>query len=242
VTSRLLHLPRFGGQSARAPGASLEEVEGTVRQRLYPRELGSSRLLPPGAGERGAATGEASGAPTTRRPAGRLAAWGWTATPGAVSRAGVQLGRHAPGALAIERRVAGDTLEFVLSGELDLATRDLLHEALGEIGETAPPRLVLDMSGLTFIDASGLHVLLSLAQRCRRVGPALELVPGPPSVHEAFEFTGLADRLPFTGPVASPPLSPAPEVGSRSASGRRSLRPSSAPQLDRATGPAPDAA
>jgi anti-anti-sigma factor len=159
-----------------------------------------------------------------------------------VSQAGVQLGRHPPGALAVERRVAGDTLVFALSGELDLATRDLLHDAMGEIGEGTPCRLVLDLSGLTFIDASGLHLLLSLAQRCRKAGPVLELVPGPPSVHEAFEITGLANRLPFTGPAASVAPSLLPAVGSRSATGSRSPRPSRAPQPDRATGPAPDAA
>ena len=208
------------------------------------RELRSSRLLRPGAGERvdGSATGDAADAPTARRPAARLAAWGWTAAPGAVSRAGVQLGCHPPGALAVERRVAGDTLVFALSGELDLATRDLLHDAMGEIGEGAPRRLVLDLRGLTFIDASGLHLLLSLARRCRRAGPALELVPGPPSVHEAFEITGLAHRLPFTGPIASVAPSLPPAVGSRSATGSRSPRPSHAPQPDTATGPAPDAA
>jgi anti-anti-sigma factor len=208
------------------------------------RELGPSRSSRPGAHERvdGAETGKASGAPAARRPAGRLAAWGWTAAPGAVSRAGVQLGRHPPGALAVERRVAGNTLVFALSGELDLATRDLVEDALGEIGETAPRRLVLDLSGLTFIDASGLHLLLSLTQRCRRAGPALELVPGPPSVHEAFEITRLADRLPFTDPVSRAALSLAPAVGSRSATGSRRPRPTRAAQPDRATGPAPDAA
>jgi anti-anti-sigma factor len=147
-----------------------------------------------------------------------------------------------PGALAVERRIAGDMLVFVLLGELDLATRDLLHDALSEIGEEAPRRLVLDLSGLTFIDASGLHLLLSLAQRCRRAGPPLELVPGPSSVHEAFEITGLAKRLPFTGSVQSVALSLAPAVGSRSATGSRRPRPSGAPQPERATGPAPDAA
>ena len=244
MTGRLLHLPRFGGWSRRAPGARVEVGEGTVRQHLYPRELGSSRLLPPSAGGRvdGGATGEASRATTARRPTGRLAAWGWTAAPGAVARAGVQLGRHVPGALAVERRVAGDTLVFALRGELDLATRDLLHDALGEIDEGPPRRLVLDLSGLTFIDASGLHLLLSLAQRCRRAGPALELVPGPSSVHEAFEITGLANRLPFTGPVDSIALSLAPAVGSRSATGGRSPRPLRPSQPDRPTEPPPDAA
>jgi anti-anti-sigma factor len=244
MTGRLLHFRRLGGQSRRVPSASVEEVEGTVRHHLYPRELGSSRSSRPDAGERvdWAASGEASGAPTVERPTGRLAAWGWTAAPGAVSRAGVQLGHHVPGALAVERRVAGDTLVFALSGELDLATRDLLRDALSEIGEEAPRRLMLDLSGLTFIDASGLHLLLSLAQRCRRGGPALELVPGPSSVHEAFEVTGLANRLPFTAPVESVALSFAPAVGSRSATGSRSPRSSRAPHRGRATGPAPDAA
>jgi anti-anti-sigma factor len=166
------------------------------------RRLRSSRSLRGGAGERvdvpamGAATGE----PAAWRSVGRLAAWRWGAAPGAVSRAGIQVGHHPPGALAIERRVAGDALVFALSGALDLATRDLIHDALSEIDELAPRRLVVDLGGLTFIDASGLHKLLSLTERCREAGPALQLLPGPPPVHEAFETTGLAHRLPFTRP------------------------------------------
>ncbi len=134
-------------------------------------------------------------ATAARRPGSRLGGWRWLTGFGAVSRAGVQLGHHPPGALAIERRVVGDTLVFALSGELDLATRDLIHDALGEIGERAPRVLVLDLRGLTFIDASGLHKLLSLAERCREGGPELQIVPGPAPVHEKFETTGLAERL-----------------------------------------------
>jgi len=150
---------------------------------------------------RGARDGTSDGrlGPAESRGARRAGWRSWTAEPGAVSRAAVQVGHRAPGTLAVQRREMCETIELVLAGELDLATRELVRDALMEVGEPAPQRLVLDLSGLTFIDVSGLHVLLAAAERCRAsAAPTLKLVPGPPPVHEVFEITGLADRLPFT--------------------------------------------
>jgi len=133
----------------------------------------------------------------------RLAGWrSWIAEPGAVSTAAVQFGHRAPGALAVHRTETNDTIEIVVVGELDIATREIVRDALVQAGEGAPQRLVIDLSRVTFIDVSGLHLVLAAAEYCRARGaPALRLVPGPPQVHEVFEITRLAHRLPF---VASP--------------------------------------
>ena len=101
---------------------------------------------------------------------------GSTAEPGAASRAAVQLGHRKPGELAVQRREAGDTIELVLAGELVQATRELVRDPLVEVRKRAPQRLVLELSGLTLIDVSGLQVLLAAVERCRAPGaPALEL-------------------------------------------------------------------
>jgi anti-sigma B factor antagonist len=119
-----------------------------------------------------------------------------------VSPAGVQIGHHPPGALAVERRFIGDAVVLAVSGELDLATRDLLRSAFAEVGEKPPGRVVIDLRGLEFIDVSGLSLLLWFANKCLRGGGIVELVPAPAPAKDAFEITGLADRLPFTVALA----------------------------------------
>jgi anti-sigma B factor antagonist len=61
---------------------------------------------------------------------------------------------------------SGETAVVTLTGELDLATADGLRARLVQVldGDPPPARVVLDASGLDFLDAAGISVLLS-AQR-----------------------------------------------------------------------------
>ncbi len=61
-------------------------------------------------------------------------------------------------------------------------------------------RLLLDLSGLEFVDSTGLGVILDLDQRARNGEFELSIVPGPRHVHRVFEVTKLADVLPFREP------------------------------------------
>lgn len=57
----------------------------------------------------------------------------------------------------------GDVLIVALTGELDLATAPSLRERLTGLVQSDPPpcRLVLDVAGLHFLDASGISALLT---------------------------------------------------------------------------------
>jgi anti-anti-sigma factor len=89
-----------------------------------------------------------------------------------------------------------------LTGEFDLATAELVHEALARAISEARPRLVIDLGGVTFIDSTGLHTILAAYKRCRDVGTALTIRPGGPNVLRVFELTNLLDYLPFEGALA----------------------------------------
>ena len=82
------------------------------------------------------------------------------------------------------------------SGELDLGTVDELRAAL-----TARPdechRLVLDLSGLTFFDTSGIRLVVETLQDEQRSGISLALVRGSEDVQRLFALAGMDDRLPF---------------------------------------------
>ena len=79
----------------------------------------------------------------------------------------------------------------VVAGELDAATAGQLARRL-----SAPPAVrVIDLSGVTFIDASGLRVLVDArraANRCRLRPPSRQVV-------RICEITGLTAMLADTG-------------------------------------------
>ena len=96
-------------------------------------------------------------------------------------------------------------------GELDLATIDMLDAAfevaVTETLRAAPDgterhaRLVLDLRGLTFIDSTGLRMLLALDRRAQHDGFQLTMyAPGAPA-YRAIQVCGLDTLLPFAAPV-----------------------------------------
>jgi anti-anti-sigma factor len=90
-----------------------------------------------------------------------------------------------------------DAWLVVLTGELDLAVAETLRAALGQTIGEPPQRLIVDLSGLSFMDSSGVDTILDAYQQCRSAGPALTIRPGPPNVQQVFELTNTLDHLPF---------------------------------------------
>jgi stage II sporulation protein AA (anti-sigma F factor antagonist) len=80
-------------------------------------------------------------------------------------------------------------------GELDIATVETLRAALDAIGDAG--RLVLDLSRLSFIDSSGLHLLTALHRRAQQDGIQLKLVAPAPPRDRAIQLSGLYDKLEF---------------------------------------------
>ena len=82
-------------------------------------------------------------------------------------------------------------------GELDLVSVNVLDRALCELLEAGFTCLVLDLSRLTFIDSTGIHLVLRYQQRLEPDDRQFSLIPGPPQVQRVLELTGLVDLLPF---------------------------------------------
>lgn len=99
---------------------------------------------------------------------------------------------------AIDLVPSGDGSVWVrIRGELDLSTSPELGEALGrEIA--AGKSVVLDLSGVTFIDSTGLNTLIRALRSCEANGGALRLRPDlPAQVSRVFQITGLDAVLPI---------------------------------------------
>ncbi len=82
-----------------------------------------------------------------------------------------------------------------LSGEIDLSTVTELEERLEDSLGADPSLLVLDLREVTFLDSSGLRLLLRLDGRQRAGGRRLVLVKGGRRVERVFELTGAGERL-----------------------------------------------
>jgi anti-sigma B factor antagonist len=98
--------------------------------------------------------------------------------------------------LSITSQRDGSAHRVVAVGELDLATVDLLERALGEIDDGAQT-VVLDLSGLSFIDSTGLRLVLDLNDRYGGEADRLRVVAGSPAVERLLDIVGLRDQLPL---------------------------------------------
>lgn len=86
--------------------------------------------------------------------------------------------------LSIER---GSDGALVLAGELDLSTVDLLEQATREA--PGDERLILDLSGVTFLDSSGIRGLVRVSL-AREAGTVVVRDP-PPRVVRVLRLVGL---------------------------------------------------
>jgi anti-sigma B factor antagonist len=92
-----------------------------------------------------------------------------------------------------------ETVTVALAGELDLRSAMLLRAHLAALGDDCPGTLVLDLGELTFMDSSGVALLLSTWRRAQRDGVALVIARVPPVVRRVLEVCGVAGLLPLAG-------------------------------------------
>ena len=75
--------------------------------------------------------------------------------------------------------------------ELVAANAGQIRDAIRAELKPAHTELVLDMSGMTFLDSSGLGVLISLHKSLRQQNGTVRLLKPAPSVHQILELTRL---------------------------------------------------
>ena len=88
--------------------------------------------------------------------------------------------------------VAPDRREVAVvpRGELDLATVEALENEVCELRDAGFEEIVVDLRRLSFMDSTGLALLVTLRNDAMRTGYRLTLRPGPPSVQRVFAITG----------------------------------------------------
>ncbi len=95
--------------------------------------------------------------------------------------------------LDVTVRKLDGTAVVVVAGEIDVYTSPLLQERLVEVLRDGISSIVLDLSAVTFLDSTGLGVLITCLKRCRSAEGDLVLVTAQPNVLKVLEITGLND-------------------------------------------------
>ena len=92
----------------------------------------------------------------------------------------------------------GSTMTARLSGELDHhRARGLMEGIDREIDMRLPSRVALDLGGVTFMDSSGIAVLLRAWRRMSQVQGAMRVVNVPPQADKVFRAAGLQRIIRF---------------------------------------------
>ncbi len=93
------------------------------------------------------------------------------------------------------RESAGEPYTLVtIAGEADVTNRDELRGVLDAEVAELPSTLILDLSGLRFMDSSALHVILQANRALDRQGGVMALVAPREAVAKMLRLT-TADRL-----------------------------------------------
>jgi anti-anti-sigma factor len=93
--------------------------------------------------------------------------------------------------LQVEVTGGGDAAVVRLAGEIDLTNAPMLRERLGELIEADPARVLFEMSGVHYIDSSGIGTLVEFKRRYRRGRGMVVLVAVQPRVQSLLEITRL---------------------------------------------------
>ena len=105
--------------------------------------------------------------------------------------------------LELSCQLDGDGNQVVsVTGELDIATAEQAYLYISDVIDGWPTPVSVDLSGLTFCDASGLGVLARIARHARQAGRQLRLTAARPSLLKIMWITGLDRAFPELVPSA----------------------------------------
>jgi len=83
--------------------------------------------------------------------------------------------------------------DVILAGEIDFSVTHKVRERLMAVVDTDAPEIVLDMAGLSYIDSSGLALLIELRKILAESGRSVRIRTISPQVRKLFNLTQLGD-------------------------------------------------
>ncbi len=88
-------------------------------------------------------------------------------------------------------RHVGSTVVAVPSGEIDLETSPAFYKAIMNVCKSSPPRLVIDLREVAYMDSSGVGTLVEAFRAVKSYGGHLVLLAPSDRVRSMFEIAKL---------------------------------------------------
>lgn len=104
---------------------------------------------------------------------------------------------------AVRTDEIGERVVVSATGELDAHSAPVLDAELRPLSQRAGVALIVDLSGVGFIDSTGLGVLVAALKHVREVGGSLDVVATAPRVLKVFALTGLDVVIPLHDSLAA---------------------------------------
>ncbi|MFD9112197.1 STAS domain-containing protein [Streptomyces bottropensis] len=101
-----------------------------------------------------------------------------------------------PDRLLVERKVVGGVRVVTVQGEIDHHVKDVLSAALLPGDDKVPPRIVVDLSGVTFMDSSGINVFVAAYQQVSGAQGWLRIAGAQQSVLRVLQIVGVDTVIP----------------------------------------------
>lgn len=100
--------------------------------------------------------------------------------------------------MSVTCKAEGRSLCLFISGEVDHhGAREILRELDRQIDQALPLRLTVDLSGVSFMDSSGIAVLLRAYRRMGELGGAMMVTGIPAQPEKVLRAAGLDKILEF---------------------------------------------
>lgn len=109
-----------------------------------------------------------------------------------------------PEPFRVEIHPERDRVRVAPIGELDLLSVGVVEEQLVELHDAGFDHIVVDLHRVSFLDSTGLRVLLAAAQRARQADRRLRVVGARRQVLRLCELTGVSSRLGLPSPDPAP--------------------------------------
>ncbi|MBC8101222.1 MAG: STAS domain-containing protein [Cytophagales bacterium] len=93
--------------------------------------------------------------------------------------------------LVIDTRTVDGTPVLDLSGEVDSYNSPKLRERMVRLIDDGQSRLVINMSGVDYIDSTGLGTLVGGLKRASEKGGSIRIICPNEQIHKVFSITGL---------------------------------------------------
>ena len=97
--------------------------------------------------------------------------------------------------MSCEIRSVGELLTVELSGEIDHHSAKDIRERIDEAIEfNMPTLLIIDFGGVTFMDSSGIGLVMGRYRTLQKKGAKLNLTNLPPNIYKVMKLAGI-ERL-----------------------------------------------